>query len=113
MEEGGAADKAGLQMGDVITKVDDTEIQSMEDLTAVKKQYSAGDTSTFTIYRQGQTQTVQVTWDSLPAEQQSVSQNQQTTEDSSTQNGGYTNPYDLFDYFFGGGYNGSSAREAA
>lgn len=113
VEEGGAADKAGLQMGDVITKVDDTEIQSMEDLTAVKKQYSAGDTSTFTIYRQGQTQTVQVTWDSLPAEQQSVSQNQQTTEDSSTQNGGYTNPYDLFDYFFGGGYNGSSAREAA
>ena len=54
VEEGGAADKAGLKMGDVIIKVDDTDITSMEDLTAVKKQYSAGDTATFTIYREGQ-----------------------------------------------------------
>ena len=42
-------------MGDVITKVDDHDIKSMEDLTAVKKQYAAGDTSTLTIYRSGGT----------------------------------------------------------
>ena len=45
VEEGSAADKAGLQMGDVITKVDDTEVDSVEELNAAKKQYSAGDTS--------------------------------------------------------------------
>ena len=110
VEEGGAAAKAGLKMGDVITKVDDTNITSMEDLTVVKKQYSAGDTATFTIYRDGGQTTAEVTWDAVPAEQQSASTDKQQTQDSG-QSGGYTNPYDLFDYFFGGRYNGSSAKE--
>ena len=61
VEGGSAADKAGLKMGDVITKVDDTDIATSEDLVAAKKSYSAGDTSTFTIYRDGKTQTVKVT----------------------------------------------------
>lgn len=34
-------------------KVDDYEIKTMEDLTAVKKQYSAGDTATLTVYQRG------------------------------------------------------------
>ena len=110
VEEGGAADKAGLKMGDVITKVGDTEVKSMEDLNAAKKQYSAGDTVTMTIDRQGKTMTVEVTWDSVPQEEQATTQEQSATQP----NQGYTDPYDLFDYFFGnGGYNGSSARSAA
>ncbi len=113
VEEGGAADKAGLQMGDVITKVGDTDITSMEDLTVAKKQYSAGDTTVFTIYRQGQTQTVNVTWDAVPADQQVSAQDQQNSQPSGGQNGQTVNPYDLFNYFFGGGFNGSSAKEAA
>lgn len=76
----------------------------------VKKQYSAGDTATFTIYRDGGQTTAEVTWDAVPAEQQSASTDKQQTQDSG-QSGGYTNPYDLFDYFFGGRYNGSSAKE--
>ena len=36
VEEGGAADKAGLRMGDVITKVGDTEVNTMEDLTRAR-----------------------------------------------------------------------------
>ena len=111
VEEGGAAAKAGIQVGDVITKVGDTTITSMEDLTAAKKPYSAGDATEFTIYRQGKTLTVNVTWDSVPADQQTVS-----TQDESTQNesGNSYNPYeDFFDYFFGNGFSGSSSRDAA
>lgn len=110
VEEGGAADKAGLRMGDVITKVGDTEVNTMEDLNAAKKQYSAGDTVTMTIDRQGETLTVEITWGSVPQEQQVTTQEQSANQPSQ----GYTDPYDLFDYFFGnGGYSGSSARNAA
>lgn len=34
VEKGGAGDKAGLKLGDVITKLNDTAITSMEDLSA-------------------------------------------------------------------------------
>ena len=102
VEEGKAAQKAGLQMGDVITKVDDHDIKSMEDLTAVKKQYSAGDTSTLTVYRGGETMTVELTWDAVPADKQNEDE---TSQSGSSQSGnGYTNPYDIFDYFFGNRY---------
>ena len=99
VEEGGAAQKAGLQMGDVIVKVDDTPITSMEDLTVVKKQYSAGDTVTLTIYRGNAETTVELTWDAVPADQQ-------TNVEEVPQSGGqYSNPYggyyrSPFEYFF-------------
>ena len=106
VEEGSAAAQAGLKMGDVILKVDDTEIESMEDLTAVKKQYSAGDTVSLTIYREGQETTVELTWGSVPPEQQTQEDTQtQTDQNQGNQYGnGYTNPNDLFEYFFGNRY---------
>ena len=117
VEEGGAADKAGLQMGDVITAIDDTSISSLEDLSAAKKQYSAGDTSTFTIYRQGETLTVEVTWDATPNQAETTaSEDSQQSDQGNSQYGnqyGFNDPSDLFNYFFGGGYNGSSAKSAA
>ncbi len=102
VEEGSAAEKAGLQMGDVITKVDDKDVTSLEDLTAVKKQYSAGDTVTLTVYRQGETITLSLTWEASPAETTTDEDQDQTTQDSSQYGNGY-DPYDLFDYFFGSG----------
>ena len=106
VEEGSAADKAGLKMGDVITKVDDNDIKTMEDLTAVKKKYAAGDTSTLTVYREKQTITVELTWDAVPADQQTSqteqeqSQNQNQNNNSQYGNGYYSNPFDIFNYFF-------------
>ena len=114
VEENGPAAQAGLQLGDVITKIGDTKITSLEDLTAAKKSYSAGDIATLTIYRGGETTTVELTWGAVPADQQTSSQEQ--TQNNGQSGNGYTNPYDLFDYFFGnryGGYGGNSARSAA
>ena len=104
VEEGKAAEKAGLQMGDVITKVDDHDIRTMEDLTAVKKQYSAGDTVTLTVYRAGETITVELTWDAVPADQQNQEETQSSQNSNNSQSGNngnyYTNPFDIFNYFF-------------
>ena len=105
VEEGGAADKAGFQMGDVIVKVGDTDITSMEDLNVVKKQYSAGDTATFTVYRDGKEITLEVTWDAVPAQEQTDTGAQVQENSDSSQNGGMDSYDDLFNYFFGGRYN--------
>ena len=110
VEEDSAADHAGLKMGDVITKVDDTAITSMEDLTVAKKQYSAGDTCTLTVYREGQETTVELTWGAVPADQQSNVSSEEQTQDNSQSGNGYMNPNDLFNYFFGNRYSGSSYR---
>lgn len=69
VETGGPAAAAGLQAGDIITQIDGTDIQSMTDFTAVKKTFSAGDTSQFTVTRAGQRKTVSVTWGAAPASQ--------------------------------------------
>ena len=106
VEEGSAADRAGLKMGDVILKVDDNVIKTVEDLTSVKKQYAAGDTSTLTVYREKQEITVELTWDAVPVDQQSAKEEQpQSNNQSGGQNGnqyggGYYSPFDIFEYFF-------------
>ncbi len=111
----GAAANAGLRLGDVITKLDERIITSMEDLSAAKKAYKAGDTATVTYYRDGEYHTTQLTFDEQPV----VS----STEETVPQNpqGGNQNPYgdqyggqypggqygsgydifDLYEYFFG------------
>ena len=61
---GSTADKAGLQAGDVITKVDDHQITGSDSLVATIRSYRPGDQVTLTYQRGGNTQTVQLTLDS-------------------------------------------------
>ena len=51
-----------------------------------------------TVYRGGETITVEITWGAVPADQQT--QEAQAQQDSSQNGSGYTNPFDIFDYFF-------------
>ncbi len=103
---GGAGDKAGLRLGDVITKMDDTAITSRQDLSAALKSYRAGDTATLTVYRGGSYITTEITFDQQPQITGS------DTEDTSSQsggngsggyNGGQTpdNWQEFYNYFFG------------
>ena len=114
VEPGSAAEKAGLQMGDVITKIGDTAISDMNDLNAAKKSYRAGDTVTLTIYRAGGTKEVELTFDAVPQTQETAQDNsQQQQGGNSGGNGGYYyNPWDFFNSFFGNGYYGSSSYSA-
>jgi S1-C subfamily serine protease len=59
---GSAAEQAGLKAGDLILKVNDTTIDSNATLAAVISGFNAGDTATLTIQRDGQEQTVTVTF---------------------------------------------------
>lgn len=107
VEPDSAADKAGLKMGDVITKVDDTEIKSVEDLNLAKKKYSAGDAAKLEVYRPDGTVTVEITWGAAPKEEQAEQQEQTqpypgNRNDNSGNGGYYGNPFeDLFRYFYG------------
>lgn len=107
VEPDSAAAKAGLKMGDVITKVDDTAIKSVEDLNLAKKKYSAGDAATLEVYRPDGTVTVEITWGAAPKEEQAQEQQAQQypgggNNNSGSGNGGYYgSPFeDLFRYFY-------------
>ncbi|MDE5772485.1 MAG: trypsin-like peptidase domain-containing protein [Ruminococcus sp.] len=60
-----AADKAGLQSGDVIIAVDDTEVSTSEELNAQKNKHSAGDTIEITYIRNGKEKTTEVVLDEV------------------------------------------------
>ncbi len=102
--DGGAGDKAGLKLGDVITKLNDTQITSMEDLSAAKKGFKAGDTVTLTVLRDGKEITTQLTFDAQPQTTDDTADSSQSGDNSyNNGNNGYSgNGYsDLYDYFFG------------
>lgn len=104
VEDGGAGDKAGLKLGDVITKLNDTQITSMEDLSAAKKGFKAGDTVTLTVLRDGQETTTQLTFDAQPQTTDDTTDSSQSSDNSynNDSNGHNGNGYsDLYDYFFG------------
>jgi putative serine protease PepD len=61
VENGGAADKAGLQKGDVVTKVDDQVIDGSESLVATIRGHRPNDKVTLTYVRDGKTHTTTAT----------------------------------------------------
>ena len=58
--EGAPADKAGLKVNDVITKVNDKAIKDSNDLVQVISETDPGDVVTFSVYRQGNELTLSV-----------------------------------------------------
>jgi serine protease Do len=64
---GGPADNAGLQPGDVITKIDGTAIGQTTSLTSVLDKDQPGQKVTLTVERQGKTIMIKVTLGTAPA----------------------------------------------
>jgi len=63
---GGPADKAGLKSGDVITKVNNTQITEEHSLASILSPLSPGDKITLTILRDGKEQTATATLEPYP-----------------------------------------------
>lgn len=59
--DGSGAAQAGIQQGDIITKLDDADITSSSDLVIEVRSHNVGDTVSVTFVRDGQEQTVQAT----------------------------------------------------
>ena len=90
--EGSCAQKAGLQVNDIITAIDDTAIDSSPALTAaLATGYKAGDTATLTVIRNQQELKLTITFDEKNAETESRNQIQQEQQQQqpSQGNGGY------------------------
>ena len=73
------AEKAGLKVNDIITKINDTEITNGNDVVKIVKATNVGDTLQVTVYRQGATLELTVT---VGEQVQSQVQNSQTTQPS-------------------------------
>lgn len=63
IESGSCAEKAGLQINDIITNVGGKTITTYDALRAALRGYAPGDTADLTVYRAGQTLTITVTLD--------------------------------------------------
>ena len=123
VEEGTAAEKAGMKAGDVIVKVGEKKIEDMNDLNAAKKSYKAGDEATVTVNRGGQEVELSITFDAVPEETATAEQQPQQTPQQGNgyyyygdgaQGGYYNDPWSFFNEFFGnqfgGGYYGGNNR---
>lgn len=105
--EGGAGEKAGLRLGDVITKMGDKILTSRQDLSAAMKGYRAGDTVTLTVYRGGQYIEVELTFDAQPQTTGSEEDNTQSSGNNGGNGGNgqmpgnWDNWQDFYNYFFG------------
>ena len=100
--EGSCGDKAGLRAGDIITAVADTAVTSSDQLKSAVKNYKAGDTVSFTLFRDQQLQTIEVTLDESNVErsqamtelQQSFQETQQRQQQQQQQSN--TWPFEFF-----------------
>lgn len=58
---GGAADKAGIQRGDIILALDGQEVRTSSELNAIRDKHKAGDTVDMEIDRNGKRMTISIT----------------------------------------------------
>jgi S1-C subfamily serine protease len=63
---GSPAEKAGLQEGDVITKIDDTTVDQTHSLTSIISKHEVGDRVSLTVIRDGKTIHAEATLEALP-----------------------------------------------
>ena len=91
VEEGTAAQRAGLKESDIIVAMDGKEVTSADELIDLKKNYSAGDSAVLKIYREGQYQELSVTFDEMTPEVLNTDSNQESEEPEETRqpSGGY------------------------
>ena len=77
--EGSCAEKAGVQVGDIIIRFNGVDVETYNDLSGQLKKLEAGDTVEMVVYRNGDEVTLTVTLDEKPQT------TEETTEDAQTQ----------------------------
>ena len=87
VEDGSPAAEAGLQQGDIVTKVNDTEVSSSSEFKSIISNGKAGDIVTLTVNRDGETKEIKV---ELKSKTESAQPEEKTTDQSEQQGyGGY------------------------
>ena len=99
VDAGTSAERAGIQVKDIITDLGGYSVSNVTDLTRALRNFKAGDTTTVTVNRGGSTVTLEITLDEKP--QETTTDTQQTPEDL-PQSGDFDEWYDYFRRYFGG-----------
>ena len=96
VESGSCAEKAGIQVGDIIIGMGGQEVAGNSDLLAILRKFAPGNTTTITVFRGGQEIELSITLDEKPRETTQapvVPENGQIPESGSYE--------DWYNYFFG------------
>lgn len=109
VNEGSAAETAGIRVGDIITAVDGKEVTSSSGLTGIVQTYYAGDEAEITVWRDGEYLTLTIVFDETPEPEETPASQQGSGEQGQ---GGQPYGYsygggdmeDFFRQFFGYGY---------
>ncbi len=65
LEPNGAAERAGIQIGDIITAIDGMSVGSIEELNLIKNRYKSGDKVTVTLFRNDELMSVVLILDNI------------------------------------------------
>ena len=98
--KGGSADRAGVQPQDIIIAIGDYQIDGNTTLTTTLRRFSAGDTTTITVYRAGTEVTLEITFDERPQTIESGS-TEPTEAGEMPDTGSYDEWYEYFRRYFG------------
>ncbi len=113
VEEGSCAQAAGMKQGDIITKIDETDITGVAQMTSVKNGYKAGETVQITVFRSGEYLTLTLTFDEQTNTSTGTPQQPSQGQGGGNENGWpWTDPnpqetgsgnqyFDPWDWFFG------------
>lgn len=94
VEKDSPAEKASLQKGDIITKIDGNEVKSVTELNKYKNTHSIGDSVTLSVYRNNENIEVKVSLGEAPETEEN--------QNSTSQNNSNNNLFDsnsIFDLF--------------
>lgn len=107
---GSCAEKAGLQVADIITQVDGEDITTSAELIDAKNKHRAGDEMLLTVYRDKEYVTLKVTLDEEKPSESPIDDGSSTQSSNDGGQGSYDYGYSWpFGYSFGNG-NGSSGN---
>ena len=100
VEDGGAAQKAGIQPKDIVIQLGEYEVRNVTDLTRALRHFKAGDTTTVKLLRGGREMTLEITLDERPNTAAASTIPEQQGE--MPQSGDFDELYEYFRRYFGG-----------
>lgn len=93
------AEKAGIQVGDIITKCEGKEVTTVNELNRIRNNYKIGDTITLTLLRSGKEETVQVVLGEQPAEDDEVQEIENEVQEQEIPQNRSNNEGGIWDFF--------------
>ena len=101
VDEGGAADRAGIQPKDIVIALGEYEVSNTTELTRALRKFKAGDTTTIKVIRSGRELTLDITLDEKPQNTTEETLPQEQPQQPSREDA-FDDLYEYFRRYFGG-----------